>query len=252
MFLTAAAGTLIAINVACACLALAMGFAAGAWFIGGTRIEKDHDAGRDSKAATNTQLAAERAVLATGRLKDLASGIASEVGTHSAVVGEFNRAIHEASDGASPAADAALLTAMNKMIEANSHLQERLTQAEQQIEAQAAEIQSHQSEARTDSLTGLANRRAFDCELGRRIAEWQRKATPISLAILDIDFFKKFNDKHGHQAGDEVLQHVARKSSPRQLARWTSPAAMGARSLQSLCPPLRRKRAPLWLSASAR
>jgi diguanylate cyclase len=97
------------------------------------------------------------------------------------------------------------------MVEANTNLQERLAVAEQQIEAQAAEIQSHESEARTDSLTGLANRRAFDDELSRRVAEWQRKKTPVTLAILDIDFFKKFNDEHGHLAGDEVLRHFGGK-----------------------------------------
>ena len=211
MFITAAAGTLIAVNLGCACVALAVGFAAGVWFFGGTELDAGPDAKKDPKAKQNALLATERAVMASSRLKDLASGIASEVDLHSLVVGEFNDAIHHASDHGSPAANAALGQAMNKMVEANAHLQERLAVAEQQIEAQAAEIQSHQSEARTDSLTGLANRRAFDCELGRRISEWQRKGTPLTLSILDIDFFKKFNDKHGHQAGDEVLRHVGQK-----------------------------------------
>src|SRR6185503_7619557 len=62
---------------------------------------------------------------------------------------------------------------------------------------------------RTDALTGLANRRAFDDELNRRFAEWQRRKTMFSLLILDVDHFKKFNDTHGHQAGDAVLTGVA-------------------------------------------
>jgi two-component system cell cycle response regulator len=64
-------------------------------------------------------------------------------------------------------------------------------------------------QATRDELTGLQNRREFDRLLHE---EWQRSARfkhSFALAILDIDFFKKVNDTHGHQVGDEVLRHVA-------------------------------------------
>jgi diguanylate cyclase (GGDEF)-like protein len=64
-------------------------------------------------------------------------------------------------------------------------------------------------EAHTDVLTGLANRRSFDIELTRRIAQRQRQGTPLCLLILDVDHFKTFNDKYGHQVGDGVLKEVA-------------------------------------------
>jgi diguanylate cyclase len=98
---------------------------------------------------------------------------------------------------------------MDQMLTANTELQQRLEMAEKQLATQAAEIKAHESEARTDSLTGLSNRRAFDDELKRRLNEFERKATRVTLVLLDIDFFKKFNDTHGHQVGDEVLRHVA-------------------------------------------
>jgi len=60
-----------------------------------------------------------------------------------------------------------------------------------------------------DSLTRLANRRALDDELARRIAESRRHQRTFSLIIADLDRFKKFNDTHGQQAGDEVLRSVA-------------------------------------------
>jgi len=64
--------------------------------------------------------------------------------------------------------------------------------------------------AATDGLTGLANRRTFDKALE---SEWLRAARhnlPLSLLLMDIDRFKRFNDNYGHQAGDECLQAVAR------------------------------------------
>jgi diguanylate cyclase len=81
---------------------------------------------------------------------------------------------------------------MDQILACNSQLQQRLEQAEKQLAVQAAEIKAHESEARTDSLTGLSNRRAFDDEFKRRVNEWERKGTPVSLVLLDIDFCEEF------------------------------------------------------------
>lgn len=62
----------------------------------------------------------------------------------------------------------------------------------------------------TDKLTNLHNRRYFDRVIEKEIRLAQRKDIYLSLAILDIDFFKNFNDNYGHPAGDEVLENVAR------------------------------------------
>lgn len=66
-----------------------------------------------------------------------------------------------------------------------------------------------QADVLQDSLTGLANRRAFDFELNRKMIEWERQRTPIALLLIDIDHFKMVNDHFGHQAGDTVLKAVA-------------------------------------------
>ena len=63
--------------------------------------------------------------------------------------------------------------------------------------------------ARTDQLTGLANRRHFDEQLTRVLLETDRFGNSASLILADLDFFKKVNDTHGHDAGDAVLRHVA-------------------------------------------
>ncbi|WP_457094489.1 sensor domain-containing diguanylate cyclase [Microvirga sp. P5_D2] len=64
--------------------------------------------------------------------------------------------------------------------------------------------------AETDALTGLANRRAFDATLLRAWRRLQRTGRPLSLLMLDLDYFKVLNDRCGHQVGDEVLQRFAR------------------------------------------
>nr|WP_231126784.1 sensor domain-containing diguanylate cyclase [Motilibacter aurantiacus] len=63
--------------------------------------------------------------------------------------------------------------------------------------------------ATTDALTGVANRRSFDEALERELSRSSRSGAPLSLALLDIDFFKRLNDTYGHQTGDVALQRVA-------------------------------------------
>ena len=71
------------------------------------------------------------------------------------------------------------------------------------------EIEEVSRRARTDALTGLANRRHFDEQLKRVVAETDRFGGTCSLILVDLDHFKTVNDEHGHEAGDTVLKHVA-------------------------------------------
>jgi two-component system, cell cycle response regulator len=63
--------------------------------------------------------------------------------------------------------------------------------------------------AATDGLTGVANRAAFDDALPKELARAGRREDDVSLLLVDIDHFKRFNDTYGHQTGDEVLRRVA-------------------------------------------
>lgn len=63
--------------------------------------------------------------------------------------------------------------------------------------------------ATTDGLTELYNHRFFQEQIRQKIIQSEKNKTNFSLILIDIDFFKKFNDKYGHQAGDAVLKHVA-------------------------------------------
>lgn len=98
---------------------------------------------------------------------------------------------------------------LSEMVKANEELKSRLDEAEGSLEEKAKEVSAYLSEARTDALTQVPNRRSFDDELARRFSEWQRYQSPFSMILVDVDHFKKFNDTHGHLAGDAVLQQVA-------------------------------------------
>jgi diguanylate cyclase len=224
VLLASGSALLIVVNLVFGAIALAVGFVAGAWACGSVKqateaSESGAFSGRDSdEDLKDQQLIMERTMMASDRLRDLAVSVATDVDAHSANIGAIEAQLNQQNADGVANADA-VLSAIAQIEQANHALQLKLARAEEQIQSQAELIRAHESEARTDSLTGLANRRAFDAEISRRFAEWQRRGTPFSLLILDVDHFKNFNDTHGHQAGDEVLRKVsaAITSSAREM-----------------------------------
>jgi diguanylate cyclase (GGDEF)-like protein len=77
-------------------------------------------------------------------------------------------------------------------------------------ESSVASSERYAKLAFTDGLTGVANRRNFDDVFAREWSRAARDRSPLSLLMIDLDFFKSFNDSYGHQAGDLSLQRVAR------------------------------------------
>jgi diguanylate cyclase len=112
-----------------------------------------------------------------------------------------------------------VVEAVSKLVHENQNAQQRLAAAEKRVQEQVRQIQSHAAQARTDPLTGLTNRRALDEELSRRTLEFRGDHRPVSVLLLDVDHFKRLNDTHGHQTGDEVLRDIARVL--KQTARRT-------------------------------
>lgn len=90
--------------------------------------------------------------------------------------------------------------------------------------------------ASLDGLTGLANRRIFDERLERECSEVIEGKLPVSLLMMDIDYFKAFNDLLGHQAGDDCLKLVARTIGGRYLRQTDLAARYGGEEFAVILP----------------
>jgi diguanylate cyclase (GGDEF)-like protein len=85
-----------------------------------------------------------------------------------------------------------------------------LLSAEVAVTLERVELLSRlESIARTDDLTGLPNRRAWEEQLPREVIRASRSRQPLCVAMVDLDHFKRFNDERGHQAGDRLLKEAA-------------------------------------------
>ncbi|MDI9246501.1 diguanylate cyclase [Marinobacter sp. CHS3-4] len=89
-------------------------------------------------------------------------------------------------------------------------MHEKMAAMETQAEQVRGELKEQRRRAMTDVLTELPNREAWQDRLEIEHQRWTRYNNPLTLAVLDIDFFKRVNDSFGHKAGDRVLQLVAK------------------------------------------
>ncbi|MGH2710192.1 MAG: diguanylate cyclase, partial [Actinomycetota bacterium] len=89
--------------------------------------------------------------------------------------------------------------------------------------------------AATDGLTGVANRRTFEAALEVELDRAARSGSALSLVMVDLDEFKKLNDTHGHQAGDDVLKRVA-EALKKQSRGFDTPARYGGEEFAVIMP----------------
>ncbi len=138
------------------------------------------------------------------RLHELATRVASDVGAHTDRVEAINDRLH----GSSETKPETVVEAVAQLIEVNTRMQGQLGSAQEKMREQAFLVERHATAARTDALTGLANRRAFDEEMQKLLQRHDVFGETFSVIIFDIDHFKRFNDTYGHQAGDDVLRRM--------------------------------------------
>jgi diguanylate cyclase (GGDEF)-like protein len=142
-------------------------------------------------------------------MSESVAGVAHDVGQHRSRIEQLSQELSAAQSSPEGRPAESLLHAVAEILQINARLQDRLLSAEEKLHQQARQVDSWMAAARTDPLTGLPNRRAFDAALARQIAQWRRNQGAFSVVLIDADHFKAVNDRHGHAAGDAVLRALA-------------------------------------------
>ncbi len=207
--------TVLIIGIVAAVVTGLLGAGIG-WLFCGAHLEMELTAlksqnGHDTSSSQEAESGRMSELFA--RLAELTSGVASEVGRHTGNIEAINAELASVQEG-----DAiAVVAAVQRILKTNEKMQQELAVAESRLQEQQKELVTQTEAARTDQLTKITNRRALDEELKKCVQEFQRSALPFCIMMLDVDHFKKFNDTHGHLAGDAVLKYVAQniKSSAR-------------------------------------
>ncbi|MBY0467023.1 MAG: diguanylate cyclase, partial [Burkholderiales bacterium] len=128
----------------------------------------------------------------------------------------------------------------NDLVAANQQLEDRVAARTSDLAAandqlQAANLQL-QAFSRTDGLLRIHNRAYFDERLLEEVARSRRLGQPLGLLMMDVDYFKRYNDTYGHQAGDACLQAVARAVGGVIKRRTDFLARYGGEELVALLP----------------
>lgn len=102
-----------------------------------------------------------------------------------------------------------LSVATRKVREENQALESQLADTTNELGRLREHLEHVRRDAMTDALTSLANRKAFDEAMEAAFVQSEQRGQPVTLAVVDIDHFKTFNDTWGHQTGDQVIRYVA-------------------------------------------
>lgn len=103
----------------------------------------------------------------------------------------------------------------NQLAQQLATLGEKIKVMETEAEQNRSILEKHRHKALHDPLTELPNREAYNERAVAEVQRWQRYQRPLSIAIFDIDYFKKINDNFGHQAGDRVIKVIGRSIAKR-------------------------------------
>lgn len=123
---------------------------------------------------------------------------------------ETDRSLVAAASAAKQANERLLQAEREHRVQLEMKVQERTENLEQALKTVEQLNQELKKLSTTDGLTGAMNRRYFDDTLNRELSQAQRHLHPVSLIMIDIDHFKKINDRYGHLIGDECIRAVVR------------------------------------------
>lgn len=157
------------------------------------------------------------------RLKDMLARFVDRLGDFTESTGEYHDKIEQCAERISSAQDITQLTDVIAEVmretrtvqettrRSRSELEElrtRVHDANSEITRLQVELEQTSELIRHDPLTGVLNRKGLDEALTRETALARRRGTALCVGLLDVDNFKQINDNHGHQTGDEALQHL--------------------------------------------
>ncbi|RZI82347.1 MAG: diguanylate cyclase [Rubrivivax sp.] len=100
----------------------------------------------------------------------------------------------------------ALIRMTKRLITLNEQMEDKVKLRTLELEAANRELDR---QSRSDHLTGVLNRRGFEAQLKLNLASARRRNSPLSAIMVDLDFFKRVNDTHGHDVGDQVIRHLS-------------------------------------------
>ncbi|MEH6579212.1 MAG: diguanylate cyclase [Amphritea sp.] len=143
-----------------------------------------------------------------GDLEVQVSDTAQDTQAYNEVLQDSLTALRDSSDDQSLETIIEKLAVNTETISASARqFQKKIDEAQAEINSLKQELEKSREDASVDPLTSLFNRRVFDMELSKHASSARRN---VSLMMIDIDFFKKFNDTYGHLMGDKVLQYVGK------------------------------------------
>jgi diguanylate cyclase len=162
-----------------------------------------------SRFAERTDQLGDRIMNEIEQIITTVGGASVDASSYSQNLANMGQQLNRATDGSGIRAIVeGLVQATKHMEKSNTALEHRLSASMKEVSQLQGSLNEVRKESLTDSLTSLANRKYFDEGLTKAMAIAKDRRDPLSLLMLDIDHFKKFNDSHGHLTGDEVLRLV--------------------------------------------
>ncbi|NTV12217.1 MAG: diguanylate cyclase, partial [Zoogloea sp.] len=162
---------------------------------------------------------------AQDRLKAMLSSFVDHLGDFSASTSGYHGRIEQAAQRISSAGNISEISeVLDEVLHETLHIQtsaqrsqselqelrQQVDHAQREIDRLHTELEQTSELVRLDALTGALNRKGLDEAMEREIARARRQGSSLCLALLDVDNFKRINDRHGHHAGDDALRHLAR------------------------------------------
>lgn len=184
-------------------ISLALAVVATIGYLVGRRKRVD-----ESPVAVQSRRELRRAQLVARELENISLLVRGHLTKHHSCLGKFKQRVGELSGQADEAAWKELCQEAEQMLKPTLQLATQIANAYDEIRQQSNHLMTF-TEVRTDPLTGVSNRRALNDTLASQFAMMVRYESSFTLALFDIDHFKKTNDQQGHLEGDRILQRVA-------------------------------------------